>query len=432
MGRRAIGTAGGRGAGRRGGAHLCAEPAGVHRRVPRRRWRRGCGRFRCRRSWPSRSCSPPPSARRRRGHRDRLPRSPHSRRTSRSASPSRRFPRSCRPQSRRSRHVRTTPAAFCCSAPARPGGRRSSSATPRSLDAVSDAMAEAIGFTRGRPRARLRAAVPLVRHRARPARADVGRELPSTCRAGSTCASRCASCAARRRSRSCPACRSCSRCSPSTPTAATRQRRHAPRFVAPTPPAGRCRARSPTRSPRGSASRSPALRRHRDRLRHVRRPRPPRLRPRQRRSADARRATSASSTSTRPTSTSPLPRRRAGPGRRPRRVDAPRLPRRAAGPDRDGFFLTGDLGRLDAHGNLTITGRLKLLIDVGGLKVNPLEVEAVLAQHPGVAACVVVPMRVSETVCRLKAIVTPRPPERGADRASTADAGLAPPLRASG
>ena len=74
----------------------------------------------------------------------------------------------------------------------------------------------------------------------------------------------------------------------------------------------------------------------------------------------------------------------------------------------DGFFLTGDLGRLDAHGNLTITGRLKLLIDVGGLKVNPVEVEDVIGQHPGVGSCVVVPVRVSETVSRLKAIVTPR------------------------
>jgi acyl-CoA synthetase (AMP-forming)/AMP-acid ligase II len=75
----------------------------------------------------------------------------------------------------------------------------------------------------------------------------------------------------------------------------------------------------------------------------------------------------------------------------------------------DGFFLTGDLGRLDATGNLTVTGRIKLLIDVGGLKVNPLEVEDVLLEHPGVASCVVVPVRVSETVCRMKAIVTASP-----------------------
>ncbi|MCH8242120.1 MAG: acyl--CoA ligase [Planctomycetes bacterium] len=71
----------------------------------------------------------------------------------------------------------------------------------------------------------------------------------------------------------------------------------------------------------------------------------------------------------------------------------------------DGFFLTGDLGRLDDRGRLTITGRLKLVIDVGGHKVNLLEVESVLQAHPAVAACVVVPVPVSKTVSRLKAVV---------------------------
>jgi acyl-CoA synthetase (AMP-forming)/AMP-acid ligase II len=77
-------------------------------------------------------------------------------------------------------------------------------------------------------------------------------------------------------------------------------------------------------------------------------------------------------------------------------------------PTEDGFFLTGDLGRLDANGTLVITGRTKLLIDVGGRKVNPLEVEAVLAGHPRVERCVVVPVAVSETVSRLRALVIPR------------------------
>jgi acyl-CoA synthetase (AMP-forming)/AMP-acid ligase II len=80
----------------------------------------------------------------------------------------------------------------------------------------------------------------------------------------------------------------------------------------------------------------------------------------------------------------------------------------------DGFFPTGDLGRVGPDGNLVIDGRLKFLIDVGGLKVNPAEVERAITQHPAVAACVVVPMRLSETVWRLKAIITPtdlkRPP----------------------
>jgi len=73
----------------------------------------------------------------------------------------------------------------------------------------------------------------------------------------------------------------------------------------------------------------------------------------------------------------------------------------------DGFFLTGDLGRLDRSGALTLTGRIKLLIDIGGRKVNPLEIEQVMQSHPDVSACVVVPMRASQTLFRLRAIVTP-------------------------
>lgn len=80
-----------------------------------------------------------------------------------------------------------------------------------------------------------------------------------------------------------------------------------------------------------------------------------------------------------------------------------------APPTRDGFLLTGDLGRLDASGTLELTGRLKLMVDVGGLKVNPLEVEAVLVRHPGVRDAVVIPIPYSETASRLKAIVIPEP-----------------------
>jgi acyl-coenzyme A synthetase/AMP-(fatty) acid ligase len=76
--------------------------------------------------------------------------------------------------------------------------------------------------------------------------------------------------------------------------------------------------------------------------------------------------------------------------------------------DTDGFYATGDLAELDNHGNLLITGRSKLLIDVGGLKVNPIEVEQVLIQHPAIAECVVIPVQQSETVVRLKAVFTLR------------------------
>ena len=73
----------------------------------------------------------------------------------------------------------------------------------------------------------------------------------------------------------------------------------------------------------------------------------------------------------------------------------------------DGRFATGDIARLDPQGRITITGRMSLLIDVGGLKVNPIEIEDVMSQHAGVASCVVLPIRQSETICRIKAVVTP-------------------------
>ena len=57
---------------------------------------------------------------------------------------------------------------------------------------------------------------------------------------------------------------------------------------------------------------------------------------------------------------------------------------------RDGSFVSGDRGRLDEEGRLFITGRRKLLIDVRGDKVDPIEVEDVLAVHPKVDEVVVV------------------------------------------
>ena len=64
----------------------------------------------------------------------------------------------------------------------------------------------------------------------------------------------------------------------------------------------------------------------------------------------------------------------------------PRRTRRAA---RDGWLRTGDLGYLDDHGYLTLTGRRAGVIKTGGHKIYPAAVEAVLASHPAIGHAVV-------------------------------------------
>ena len=57
---------------------------------------------------------------------------------------------------------------------------------------------------------------------------------------------------------------------------------------------------------------------------------------------------------------------------------------------RDGWFRTGDLGRLDGEGYLYVTGRIKEMINRGGEKILPGEVEDRFLEHPAVAEAVVV------------------------------------------
>ncbi|MEJ8561616.1 AMP-binding protein [Yoonia sp. GPGPB17] len=58
--------------------------------------------------------------------------------------------------------------------------------------------------------------------------------------------------------------------------------------------------------------------------------------------------------------------------------------------DADGkrWFRTGDQGTFDADGYLTLTGRLKEIINRGGEKVSPLEVDGVLSAHPAIGQVV--------------------------------------------
>jgi acyl-CoA synthetase (AMP-forming)/AMP-acid ligase II len=59
-------------------------------------------------------------------------------------------------------------------------------------------------------------------------------------------------------------------------------------------------------------------------------------------------------------------------------------------PFREGSFWTGDVGRMDADGFLTLLGRRDALINVGGLKVSPVEVAATLERHPAVREAAVI------------------------------------------
>jgi acyl-CoA synthetase (AMP-forming)/AMP-acid ligase II len=77
----------------------------------------------------------------------------------------------------------------------------------------------------------------------------------------------------------------------------------------------------------------------------------------------------------------------------------------------DGWFRSGDLGMIDADGNLRIVGRLKEMINRGGKKFFPREIEEILYTHPHVlyAAIVGIPdARLGERNCLC---LVPRPGE---------------------
>jgi acyl-CoA synthetase len=70
--------------------------------------------------------------------------------------------------------------------------------------------------------------------------------------------------------------------------------------------------------------------------------------------------------------------------------------------NRDGWFLSGDLGILDAQGNLRIEGRLKDLIIRGGHNIYPAQIEALALRHEAVEKAAAFPIaddRLGEKVC---------------------------------
>jgi cyclohexanecarboxylate-CoA ligase len=69
--------------------------------------------------------------------------------------------------------------------------------------------------------------------------------------------------------------------------------------------------------------------------------------------------------------------------------------------DEEGYFRTGDLGKLTQENCLVITGRKKDLIIRGGENISPTEIESVLQQHPAIAEVAIIAMpheRLGETV----------------------------------
>ena len=87
----------------------------------------------------------------------------------------------------------------------------------------------------------------------------------------------------------------------------------------------------------------------------------------------------------------------------------------------DGWFKTGDVGRIDADGYVTIVGRSKDLIISGGYNVYPAEIEGFLNEMPGVAESAVIGVPHADFGEAVVAVVVPRPgatlDARGADRA---------------
>ena len=78
------------------------------------------------------------------------------------------------------------------------------------------------------------------------------------------------------------------------------------------------------------------------------------------------------------------------------------------GLDRDGFFVTGDLGRFDDSGTLHFIGRSKDLLRVKGINVSPLEVEAVFGGHPSVDGAYVVGLPPDGLEQELVALIVPK------------------------
>ena len=93
----------------------------------------------------------------------------------------------------------------------------------------------------------------------------------------------------------------------------------------------------------------------------------------------------------------------------------------AAAFDADGWFRTGDLGIIDADGNVSVTGRIKDIIIRNAENISALEIEEALYQHPAVVDVAVVAApdpRTGERVCAFVVSAPDAPPPTLADLAN--------------
>ena len=77
----------------------------------------------------------------------------------------------------------------------------------------------------------------------------------------------------------------------------------------------------------------------------------------------------------------------------------------------NGWFRTGDQGQIDEEGFLTIKGRLKEIINRGGEKISPKEIDEVLLQHSNISQAVTFPIahkKLGEDIGAAVVLVDPR------------------------
>jgi len=82
----------------------------------------------------------------------------------------------------------------------------------------------------------------------------------------------------------------------------------------------------------------------------------------------------------------------------------------------DGWFRTGDQGTMDADGYISITGRLKEIINRGGEKISPREVDEILMDHPAVQQVVTFAVPHAKLGEEVAAAVVLRDGETASDR----------------